>query len=234
MIHILITGASQGIGSALVQLLSADARHRIVALSRNETALQNLAQTSRNATGNDNVHILPFDLGNDDYDYLRQTLLQIVPQLDIIVHNAGLLINKPFNALSDTDVWQLFQTNTFAAWKLVKYLHPHIAQGGHIVTIGSMGGFQGSAKFAGLSAYSASKAALSCWSECLAEELKPLQIAVNCLCLGAVQTEMLSSAFPDFKAPLSAPEMASFIADFALHGHRFFNGKTLPVSVNTP
>lgn len=90
--------------------------------------------------------------------------------------------------------------------------------GSHILNIGSMGGYQGSAKFAGLSAYSASKAALACWSECLAEELKPRRIAVNCLCLGCVQTEMLRQAFPDFDAPSSADEMAHFIGDFALNG----------------
>lgn len=97
-----------------------------------------------------------------------------------------------------------------------------------------MGGFQGSAKFAGLSAYSSSKAALSGLTECLAEELKPNGISVNCLAIGAVQTEMLSKAFPGYKAPLSPAEMAGFIQYFALNGHRYFNGKILPVSITTP
>jgi hypothetical protein len=57
---------------------------------------------------------------------------------------------------------------------------------------------------------------------------------MNCLCLGAVQTEMLQEAFPGYEAPTSPAEMAQFIADFALTGNRFFKGKILPVSLSTP
>jgi NAD(P)-dependent dehydrogenase (short-subunit alcohol dehydrogenase family) len=97
-----------------------------------------------------------------------------------------------------------------------------------------MGGFQGSVKFKGLSYYSASKAAISCLTECLANEFSESRISVNCLALGAVQTEMLNEAFPGYKAPVEAHEMAEFISEFALSGHKFFNGKILPVAVGTP
>jgi NAD(P)-dependent dehydrogenase (short-subunit alcohol dehydrogenase family) len=97
-----------------------------------------------------------------------------------------------------------------------------------------MGGFQGSAKFVGLSAYSASKAALHNFTECLAEELKEKKISVNCLALGSAQTEMLEKAFPGYESPVMAFEMGKYIADFALTGHKFFNGKVLPVAVTTP
>lgn len=97
-----------------------------------------------------------------------------------------------------------------------------------------MGAFQGSAKFAGLSAYSASKAALHTLTECLALELADRQIKVNCLALGSAQTEMLEQAFPGYQSPVMAFEMGKYIADFALTGHRFFNGKILPVAVTTP
>jgi short-subunit dehydrogenase len=104
----------------------------------------------------------------------------------------------------------------------------------HILNIGSMGGFQGSSKFAGLSAYSSSKASLSVLTECLAEEFKTKNISVNCLALGAVQTEMLNLAFPGYKAPLTSKQMAKFICHFALTGHEYFNGKIIPVSSSTP
>jgi hypothetical protein len=57
---------------------------------------------------------------------------------------------------------------------------------------------------------------------------------MNCLCLGAAQTEMLEAAFPGYQAPVSAAEMAEFIGDFALNGSRWMNGKILPVSLSTP
>ena len=104
----------------------------------------------------------------------------------------------------------------------------------HIVNIGSMGGFQGSSKFPGLSAYSASKAALHTLTECLAQEFTEQGIKVNCLALGSAQTEMLEKAFPGYESPVMAFEMGKYIADFALTGHRFFNGKVLPVAVTTP
>jgi NAD(P)-dependent dehydrogenase (short-subunit alcohol dehydrogenase family) len=97
-----------------------------------------------------------------------------------------------------------------------------------------MGGVQGSAKFPGLAAYSSSKAALANLSELLAEELKEKNIRVNCLALGAAQTEMLETAFPGYKAPVTAAEMAQWVGWFAINGHRFFNGKVLPVALSTP
>jgi NAD(P)-dependent dehydrogenase (short-subunit alcohol dehydrogenase family) len=97
-----------------------------------------------------------------------------------------------------------------------------------------MGGVQGTVKFPGLSAYSSSKAALAGLTECLAIEFQDKDIAVNCLALGAVQTEMLQEAFPGFKAPVSPDKMAEFIGNFVLTAHHFMNGKVLPISLSTP
>lgn len=108
------------------------------------------------------------------------------------------------------------------------------AKGAHIVNISSMGGLTGTAKFAGLSAYSSSKGALTILTECLAVELAKKNISVNGIAPGAVQTEMLSQAFPGFKAPVTSAQMGEFIADFTLQGHKYFNGKVLPVSLSTP
>ena len=106
--------------------------------------------------------------------------------------------------------------------------------GAHVVTVSSMGGIQGSMKFPGLAAYSSSKGAVITLSELLAEEYKEQQVAFNVLALGAVQTEMLEEAFPGYQAPISAEGMADYIADFALTGNKFYNGKVLQVSASTP
>jgi NAD(P)-dependent dehydrogenase (short-subunit alcohol dehydrogenase family) len=89
-------------------------------------------------------------------------------------------------------------------------------------------------KFAGLSAYSSSKGAVITLSELLAEEYKDREIAFNVLALGSVQTEMLEEAFPGYKAPLTAIEMANYIFDFTLTGNKYYNGKVLQVSSSTP
>jgi NAD(P)-dependent dehydrogenase (short-subunit alcohol dehydrogenase family) len=97
-----------------------------------------------------------------------------------------------------------------------------------------MGGVQGSAKFPGLAAYSSSKGALITLTELLAEEYKQTGPSFNVLALGAVQTEMLEEAFPGYKAPLTARQMAQYIIDFSLTGNTFYNGKVLEVSSSTP
>ena len=97
-----------------------------------------------------------------------------------------------------------------------------------------MGGIQGSMKFPGLSAYSSSKGAVITLTELLAEEYKETGPQFNVLSLGAVQTEMLAEAFPDYKASTSAVQMARYITNFALEGNQFYNGKVLQVSNSTP
>jgi NAD(P)-dependent dehydrogenase (short-subunit alcohol dehydrogenase family) len=104
----------------------------------------------------------------------------------------------------------------------------------HVVTISSMGGVQGSAKFPGLSAYSSSKGAVITMTELLAEEFKEIGPSFNVLALGAVQTEMLEEAFPGYQAPVTALQMANYIMNFSLTGQALYNGKLLQVSSSTP
>ena len=232
--NILITGAGRGIGYDTARQLAATGNHRLLVLSRNEQALSRLKTEVQEVAGPDSLNYLTADLNALSVLTLEAALRRL-GGLDVLINNAGILINKPFEDLSLTDWKQSFDTNFFAVVQLIRICLPFFpASGGHIVNIGSMGGVQGSAKFPGLAAYSAAKAALANLTECLAEELKDRHIAVNCLSLGAVQTEMLSEAFPGYQAPVSSDRMADFMAWFALNGQHFFNGKILPVAVSTP
>ncbi len=228
----LITGASNGIGREVALRLASHYGATVVALSRNVKRLEEL---SRNTSGDKGRIIpLPADLLTIDTDSLTGKLREEgVEKLDVLVNNAGFLVNKPFNLLEAGDWQQVYETNVFAPARLISALLPILEcpPFAHVVNIGSYGGFQGSAKFAGLSAYSSSKAALANLSECLAEELREKNIRVNCLALGAVDTEMLQQAFPGYTAPLSPGKMAEFIAWFAAEGGAFFNGKVLPVTL---
>ena len=153
-----------------------------------------------------------------------------------LVHNAGLLHNRPMGEHDRKELERLYAVNVLAPLELSQGLVEALRGDppAHIVHIGSMGGFQDSAKFPGLVAYSASKAALACMAQCLAEEFKDIGIRSNCLALGAVDTDMLRAAFPGYQAPVSAQAMGSYVSDFALNGHNLFNGKVLPVGVSTP
>lgn len=233
--NIIIAGASRGIGSEVVKQFARTGDHQIVALSRNEKGLKSLEEEC--ASINTQARIVPVvvDLGAGDFQKSLISKINMEPgSVDVLLYNAGLLINKPFAQLEVSDFDRTFDVNIRGAFLLIKTLVDYFKRPAHIVTISSMGGYQGSAKFPGLSLYSASKGSLAILTECLAEELKDQDIRCNCLALGAVQTEMLAEAFPDYKAPLNPDEMAEYIVDFAVNGHRYFNGKILPVSVSTP
>ncbi len=228
MKNIVIIGCSRGIGKALATLLSHN--HKVLAISRNTNLLQSLKSES------DNIQIETIDISADNArEKLTSGIKKHFDSVDILINNAGALINSPILEMNRTDIQHVLNTNVTGLIESCQAVVPLMQEkGGHIVNIGSMGGFQGSVKFPGISVYSASKAAVAGFTECLAEELKDTLIKVNCLALGAVQTEMLSEAFPGYEAPVSAGKMAEFIADFSLNTHQWINGKIIPVSLSTP
>ncbi|GEO10715.1 SDR family NAD(P)-dependent oxidoreductase [Segetibacter aerophilus] len=234
--NIVITGASSGVGFEAALQLIEDPANKVVALARSGDKLEQLADIAQVRHPNGFLFPIEFDIIHGDYDLeLIPYLTKSLGNVDILINNAGALINKPFTELDQLDFVSMLQSNFLGHIKMIQNLLPLMSmQGGHIVNIGSMGGFQGSIKFPGLAAYSASKAALHTLTECLALELEQSKIKVNCLALGSAQTEMLEKAFPGYQSPVKASEMGKLIADFALTGHQFFNGKILPVSVTTP
>jgi NAD(P)-dependent dehydrogenase (short-subunit alcohol dehydrogenase family) len=225
MKNIIITGTSRGIGYELA-LQFAKAGHQVLAISR---------KTPRELIENTNITCLSVDLSEEtDLFKITDFLSNTWKKVDIIIHNAGSLVSKPFSQLSQADFENVYKVNVFGVANLTRVCFPYLQKGSHVVTISSMGGVQGSSKFAGLAAYSSSKGAVITLSELLAEEYKEQGVAFNVLALGAVNTEMLQEAFPGYEAPLSAKEMADYIYDFSLNGNKYYNGKVLQVSSSTP
>jgi short-subunit dehydrogenase len=233
--NIIITGASKGIGPEIIKILCKHKGNHIVAISRNGDGLRKLVNESMKVHAEAKILPIEFDLSQFDfYPFLLQKIENFFLHVDVLINNAGRLVNKPFEKIEAQDFDDIFNVNVKSVFLLTQMLIPIMGKGGHIINIGSGGGFQGSTKFPGLSAYSASKGAVAVLSECLAEELQEREISVNCLALGAVQTEMFKEAFPGKRAPLTPAQMAEFIADFAMTGMKYFNGKILPVSVSVP
>ena len=233
--NILITGASSGVGFEAVLELLVSGKHKVIALARSQDKLQRLAEIAGGLNPDCILFPIAFDIVHDDYaDLLAFINTHFDNRIDVLINNAGMLINKPFAQLQEADFVEMLRSNFIGHVRMVQSVYKLMPQGSHIVNIGSMGGYQGSAKFPGLAAYSASKAALHNLTECLAQEFAEQGIKVNCLALGSAQTEMLEKAFPGYESPVMAFEMGKYIADFALTGHKFFNGKILPVAVTTP
>ncbi|PTS98224.1 short-chain dehydrogenase [Pedobacter sp. HMWF019] len=232
--NIVLTGASSGVGFEAALEFSLRTENHIVCIARSADKLRKLLEIAKGINPDCNLLPVEFDIVNDDYAALIPFLTERLGHVDILINNAGALINKAFKDTSVQDFAEMLQSNVLGHFNMIKHVLPLMKSGSHIVNIGSMGGFQGSVKFPGLSAYSSSKAALHTLTECLAFELAETGIKVNCLALGSAQTEMLEQAFPGYQSPVMAFEMGKYIADFAKTGHKFFNGKIIPVAVTTP
>ena len=225
--NIVITGTSRGIGFELVRNYLENG-HSVIAISRNISPLES------EFGSNSKCHPIAFDLLSGDFDALAAQVESIFASIDVVINNAGHLVNKPFGDLTSQDLQSSYATNAFAPVYIVQKLASLFSQKAHIINVSSIGGFQGSIKFAGLLAYSSAKAALVCITECMQEEFKETNWAFNCLCLGAVQTEMLEEAFPGYQAPTSAKEMADYIFNFSINNKSVVKGKVLPLSSTNP
>lgn len=234
--NIVLTGASRGIGFETALALVKLGATSLVLISRNKEGLTELKGQCLSLNREIKVIDMAFDIVElSKSEEIIQKMINL-DTIDILINNAGLLINKPFEVLTEQEILKMSEVNFLAPARLIRLLLPKLRNSplSHVLNISSMGGFQGSAKFPGLSIYSAAKAALASLTECLAEEYTKTNIRFNCLALGAVQTEMLEEAFPGYKAPVTPDKMGQYIADFALNGHELYNGKILPVAFTNP
>lgn len=226
MKNVVITGTSRGIGLELVKYF-AEKGHQVLALSRNPEPVQ--------ALDLDNVHSFSCDITQEkNLQQVADFVVSEWKQVDVLINNAGAIVNKPFSEISLSEFQSVYNTNVFAVAGLIQKLLPFLIPESHVVTVSSMGGVQGSVKFPGLAAYSSSKGAVITLTELLAEEYKETGPSFNVLALGAVQTEMLAEAFPGYEVPTTPSQMAGYIGNFALTAHQFYNGKILQVSNSTP
>ncbi|WP_350293639.1 SDR family oxidoreductase [uncultured Croceitalea sp.] len=223
--NIIITGTSRGIGFELVKQFASEG-HQVLALSRNNKPVSDLKL--------ENVTAFPFDLNNSDAYQKITDFVSSWDSVDVLINNAGSLLNKPFAETTSEEFERVYKVNVFGVAEVTRTVLPKMGKTSHVVTVSSMGGVQGSMKFPGLSAYSSSKGAVITLTELWAQEFKETGPSFNVLALGAVQTEMLEEAFPGYEAPVSALQMAGYIKDFALNGQQLYNGKLLQVSNSTP
>jgi len=224
MKNIIITGTSSGIGLELVKIYSKNG-YRVISLSRSDLPVLGL----------DGVEHINFDISEKkSLDKLINLVENKYKRIDVLINNAGKLINKSFKDLSKDDLYNIYDVNVFGVISLIQSLLPFFKKDSHVVNISSIGGISGSSKFPGLTAYSSSKGALNILTEVLAEEFKESGPKFNSLSLGSVNTPMLNQAFPGYQAQVNPNEMASFIYDFANNSSKVFNGKVIPVSSSNP
>lgn len=227
MKQVVITGASRGVGYATA-LEFARRGHKVLAIARSDSSLKALFASSADLSGEIVTHT------GDLTEFEGRWVTEHLTEVDILINNAGYLVNKPMADITHEDLLRSYQVNVFAPYRIVQALLDFLSDDAHIINIGSVGGVSGTQKFPGLSAYSSSKAAMSCLSECWQAEFSDTGWSFNSLALGSVQTEMLEAAFPGYQAQTTPGAMASYITDFALGAGMVIKGKTQLVSNSNP
>jgi 3-oxoacyl-[acyl-carrier protein] reductase len=176
----LVTGGSQGIGAAVVDLASR-AGHQVVFTGRNEPLIETIAKK----TG---AHGLHADVSvSDDNARTVQVCLDRMGGVDVLVNNAAYAYRAEIGALDVHLMKQMFDTNVFGLVDVTNRVVPLMkARGsGDIVNIASTSGMKGAAT---ATPYAASKWALRGISQCWQAELRPHGIRVICVCPSEVQT----------------------------------------------
>jgi|SRR5690606_7818424 len=227
--NIIITGASRGIGRELAKIHLQNGNN-VLAISRNAEKLEELKSFENDSE----FRFLALDLAAFENLIQIKTAIQDWNKIDVLYNNAGFLVNKPFTEITESDVDYSTAVNYKAPFRLIQLVLDKMNSASHIVNITTMGAVQGSVKFARLAVYSSSKAGIVTLTELLAQEFNENQPRINCVALGAVQTEMLEEAFPGYIAPISAVKAAQYLYDFGLNGHKFQNGKIIQLSTTTP
>jgi NAD(P)-dependent dehydrogenase (short-subunit alcohol dehydrogenase family) len=203
MRHAIVTGASSGIGAAIVARLLREG-WRVTGISRGDPGIADPAFAH-----------LPLDLLDDAA--LAQGLQGVAA--DALVHAAGLMRGGRLGALDHAAGAALWKLHVDVATRLADLLAPRMPDGGRILLVGS----RGSLGLAGRSQYGASKAALLALARAWAAELAPRGITVNIVSPAATDTPMLRdparAGTPPVLPPIGrliAPEEVAALAAFLL------------------
>nr|AGU11763.1 short chain dehydrogenase [uncultured organism] len=182
-----ITGASQGLGLALVKRLLREG-HQVAATSRNQASL---AQ----AVGTTSPAFLPLQVDLSNEASVQQGIEQTINtfgRLDVVVNNAGYGIGGSIEELTDAETRQAFDVNVFGALNVIRKVLPHLraAGAGHIINIASIAGITGAT---GWAIYAATKSAMISFSEVLAQDVASFGIKVTVVEPGAFRTNFLTT-----------------------------------------
>lgn len=181
-----VTGASKGLGLALVQRLLKDG-YKVAATSRDANAL-------RKEVGNDSDAFLPLQVDLNDEKAVQEAVHHIIATLggiDVVVNNAGYGQLGTLEELSDKESRQNFDINVFGMLNVIRHVMPHYRQqhAGAFFNISSIAGFMGT--FPGWGIYNATKFAVAGLTEALSAEVASLGVSATIVYPGYFKTNFL-------------------------------------------
>lgn len=200
----MITGAGRGIGRAIAVAL-ARCGLRCVLTARTPEGLAETAAQIRDDGGEACVFVADLLDPSAPTEIVAEAVWHY-GQIDVLVHNAGMLLVKPFQETTLEEFDRMMTVNLRAPYALTQAALPYLtaSPAGTVVHIASSAGKR---FYAGQSAYCASKHGLLGLSKVLAAELREVGVRVHAICPGGVATEMTTSQRPDWQpTALMAPE----------------------------
>lgn len=203
-----ITGGSAGIGFATAQRFAQDG-FAVAICGRNQDRLRAAHdQLASICASPEHAHASVHDLSQPGAagQFVAKAAKHF-GRIDVLINNAGVAVRAAVDTISQTDFDRLFAINVRATFEAVQAVWPPMrAQGGG--TIVNLSSVAAVAPFGGFSVYGASKAWVDLFSQAVAAEGKPLNIRVFSVRPGAVDTEMLHRAVPEFPVDEALPPTA--------------------------
>ena len=226
----IVTGAGRGIGRAIARRLSIAGADVVIA-SRTEEHLEQTRRMIERAGGS--VLAVQTDVTKpDDVERLVEEVQERFGRIDVLVNNAGVAPVAPITDMEPHIFDRIIAVNVRAVYLCSRAVWPIMAngEGGSIVNLSSMAAFD---PFPGFAAYGAAKAFINAYTKALAAEGGPVGIRVYAVAPGAVETDMLRGAFPDFPAEkaLQPDDVAAIIENLLSPACRHVaSGQTIMVS----
>lgn len=185
---VLITGASKGIGKEIATLFSAEGAN-LVLLARNENNLLELRTSLKNKYNNQ-IDIFKCDIRSAEE--IKQVFGQLTVEkkfIDVLVNNAGVMIDSTLQVVKDESIVNTFETNVYGTMLCCKHAIKHFlkVKKGSIINLSSIIGVNGSV---GQSVYAASKAAVIGFTRSLSKELASFNFRVNAIAPGFIETDL--------------------------------------------
>lgn len=229
----IVTGAGRGIGRAIARRLAAGGANIAVA----SRTLEELGETKAliERAGGHAVAIIADVTKTDDVERLVAETCSAFGSVDVLVNNAGIAPLATIEQMEPEVFDRLLSTNARSVYLCSRAVWPIMtkAGGGTIINISSVAAFD---PFPGFAAYGAAKAFVNTFTKALAAEGKERGIRVYAVAPGAVETDMLRSAFPDFPShqTLSPDEIAVLVEELLSPNCARTAGETITIQKQSP